>query len=235
MLLLERNNEGEHNEDKHDEGEHIEGEHNEGEHNEDEHDEYGEDEDDKDSHDGEDKHDEDEGGGEDGDDDGDHGDEDEDATDEASEESNDSIDSRGAAVGPRRRYPDFTIEQYWGADSDENPYGDVIRVIIEVGSKRKGNVKSHNTRQDIEIQLDDYIDCIGPDRWNGRLLGIGMLGSHVFMLRVGKDYPVGSVPESSQDVPHKMLGKGVWISMFNPKFVAELDSMYKYSMECDAR
>ncbi|KAJ6628576.1 hypothetical protein B0H10DRAFT_2209483 [Mycena sp. CBHHK59/15] len=47
------------------------------------------------------------------------------------------IDSHGVAVTNAKRYPDFTVCQYWGADSNTNPRGDVIRVISEVGTDER--------------------------------------------------------------------------------------------------
>ncbi|KAJ7503964.1 hypothetical protein B0H11DRAFT_2273706 [Mycena galericulata] len=44
------------------------------------------------------------------------------------------IDSHGIAVNQDRKYPDFTICQFFGADDDNTP-GDVIRVVYEIGTK----------------------------------------------------------------------------------------------------
>jgi len=146
------------------------------------------------------------------------------------EESDDSIDSRGVAVGQRRCYPDFCVEQYWGAggvDGKHKP--DVVRVIIELGSLRKGLIKGNSppcTRDAVEIQLKSYMDFVGPDRWDGRLLLIGMLGKHVCVMRTGKDYLVDGVEPV-------FIGNKRWISMFDPKLVTELDDMYEYRMQRD--
>ncbi|KAJ3847510.1 hypothetical protein EV368DRAFT_69047 [Lentinula lateritia] len=98
----------------------------------------------------------------------------------------DSIDSHGDT----RLYPDFCIDQYWGADNDRNPRADVIRVIIEVGSKETGSIRKKTSKNAIISQLRSYMQLAGPQRWQGRLLGVAMLGAEVFLLEMRDSFPV---------------------------------------------
>lgn len=78
---------------------------------------------------------------------------------------------------------------------------------------------------------------VGPSRWDGRLLGVGVLGNMVLMLKMGRDYALGQVQDPSRDpqyAPQQVTGHdGEWISIFDNRFVEELDSMCEYCMNHD--
>lgn len=140
------------------------------------------------------------------------------------------------AVGTRRYYPDFTIEQFWGADSDENPKADVVRVIVEVASVLEGPIKGSATYSKVELQLEHYMLTLGPSRWEGQLLGIGILGNQVYMLKMRSDNTVGPVEDPMEDpryLPRPVIDGDEWISMFDYRFVEELDFMHGYCMSHD--
>ncbi|KAJ3821812.1 hypothetical protein F5880DRAFT_1732486 [Lentinula raphanica] len=134
-------------------------------------------------------------------------------------EEGNSVDSHGAPVTSKRRYPDFCVDQYWGADNDNNRKGDVIRVIIEIGSLRRGSTRKIVTKTDVEVQLKTYMNLATPRRWQGRLLGVGMLGNEVFLAELTEDEPLEINPVISD-----------WISMFDPRFAQEMDQVYEYSV-----
>ncbi|KAJ4472114.1 hypothetical protein J3R30DRAFT_3407621 [Lentinula aciculospora] len=84
----------------------------------------------------------------------------------------DSIDSRGQAVTETRSYPDFCVDQYWGADDDSNLKADIIRIIVEVGSRMKSLSDPSSAQFFIRQQLEGYMEVVGPQRWEGSLLGV---------------------------------------------------------------
>ena len=140
------------------------------------------------------------------------------------------------AVGPRRRYPDFCIDQYWGADANKNPKADIVRVVIEVGSLNEGSIRESVTRSNVRIQLHQYMELVGPDRWHGRLLGIGMLGNRALLAKMWNDGTPSRTRSPSNDpshAPQPVISGRRWISIFDPRFVAEIDSMYEYCMNHD--
>ncbi|KAJ3805282.1 MAG: hypothetical protein NXY57DRAFT_263424 [Lentinula lateritia] len=152
----------------------------------------------------------------------------------------DSVDSHGQPVGHTRLYPDFCIDQYWGADDDSNPRADVIRVIIEVGSEKTGSIRGKTSKDEIEAQLEIYMLLAGPQRWEGRLLGVAMLGAEVLLLEMRDD--VGSNEAATlnfendprqQPQPVFPRKKSPWIKMFDPRFEAEMDRMYQFSLAND--
>lgn len=109
-----------------------------------------------------------------------------------------------------RLYPDFNIDEYWGADCDENPNGDIVRVVVEVGSD--GAIK-----YDVNTQLQDYMDVVG-DRWSDSLLGLGIIGNEVLMLKITKQHKrIHNVITSTRN-DH-------WISIFDDRFIAELQKV----------
>ncbi|KAJ3839902.1 hypothetical protein F5878DRAFT_640803 [Lentinula raphanica] len=146
-----------------------------------------------------------------------------------------SVDSRGQPVSGKYVYPDFCVNQYWGADDDSNPKADVIRIIMEAGSVGKTSTRDRakklenpnpklkeKTQSDMLVQLKAYMDLAGPQRWDGRLLGIAILGNEAYLLDL--------TDEDSSNIRDVTAG---WISIFDPKFVEEVDWMYHYSIEHD--
>ncbi|KAJ3933856.1 MAG: hypothetical protein NXY57DRAFT_997146 [Lentinula lateritia] len=151
----------------------------------------------------------------------------------------DSIDSHGQPVGDTRLFPDFCIDQYWGADNDRNPRADVIRVIIEVGSKETGSIRKKTSKNAIINQLRGYMQLAGPQRWQGRLLGVAMLGAEVFLLEMrdvsAKEATTLSSRKNPCHRPQPVLSskKSPWIKMFDPRFEAEMERMYQFSLAND--
>jgi hypothetical protein len=121
----------------------------------------------------------------------------------------------GVAVGGERKYPDFTIERFYGPDLDSNPRPDIICVIVEVGS-----VYDHDTKTDLISQLHGYMDDAG-DRYQGWLLGIGIRGNEVYLAEI--------VTNRNRGIEKIFRGKG-WTRLFDRRFLEKLDEMYDYSM-----
>jgi hypothetical protein len=120
-------------------------------------------------------------------------------------------------------YPDFTIEEYWGADVDSNPHPDSIRVVMEVASVVRLEVitKSYEEPQkalaefgeQVITQLGRYIDragAKGPDR----VLGVTILGNQV-ALREFRDGKTGVILDIGTD----------WFDFFDPRFVHHLNAV----------
>jgi len=118
------------------------------------------------------------------------------------------------AVTDTQYYPDFHVDQYFGADIDSNPDRDLARIVLEVGSLGKNKLHVHR-------QLSNYMDVIGPIRSRGMLLGVGLVGNEVLLIHRG-------------DNGTKVLFGG-WISMFDPKFVSELDKMRSFCVNDDMK
>lgn len=118
----------------------------------------------------------------------------------------------GVAVTDTRYYPDFHVDQYFGADIDDNPEGDIARIVVELGSRNAHKLS-------VARQLTNYMDVIGPVRSRGCLLGIGLIGAEVLLLQ-------------KKSGESKRLYEG-WISMFDPRFVEVLDGMLSYCKNDD--
>lgn len=136
-------------------------------------------------------------------------------SEEVGDVSFESVDSHGVAVTNERRYPDFNIDQYWGADSDDNPHADIIRVVIEVGS-------SVQDCWAVSAHLEEYIDWVGT-RFHEKLLAVGLAGNQVIMYSINDD---------------RMSTRGRygrWMSLFDPRalFVEELNRVRQMSMNAD--
>ncbi|KAJ4480984.1 hypothetical protein J3R30DRAFT_2385713 [Lentinula aciculospora] len=154
----------------------------------------------------------------------------------------DSIDSRGQAVTKTRSYPDFCVDQYWGADDDSNFKADIIRVIVEVGSRTKSLGDISYTRVFIQQQLEGYMEAVGPQRWEGLLLGVCMLGSEVLLMRMAErdndnvdaDWNPSKDPSvSPQFVFTDSNGNPEWISMFDARFDHQMENVYRYCLAHD--
>ncbi|KAF9458308.1 hypothetical protein BDZ94DRAFT_1313416 [Collybia nuda] len=117
-----------------------------------------------------------------------------------------SLDSQGAWVTDAKRFPDFTVCQYWG-DPQITP--DIIRIIIEIGSDP----------QTIRKQINSGLEWAG-ERWKGRILGIGIVKNRYIMVH-------------NKGVGFSAVGRGRWYSIFEPKFVTDLDDLLNYCLEND--
>ncbi|CAA7268222.1 unnamed protein product [Cyclocybe aegerita] len=124
-----------------------------------------------------------------------------------------SFDSQGVSVTDEKKYPDFTICQYWGPDLDINPKADIIRVIIEVGSDER-------MLWQVYRKTVIYLEWAGK-RWHGEVLGIAIVKNRVSLIR---NNPTGG--------GFYMLYDG-WISIFDRRFVEELNRIHRYSIEAD--
>ncbi|KAJ6607145.1 hypothetical protein B0H10DRAFT_1956495 [Mycena sp. CBHHK59/15] len=126
------------------------------------------------------------------------------------------IDSHGAAVTETKRYPDFTICQYWGADSDENPRGDVIRVISEIGTNERD-------KDTVIRKLEMYLIIAGAIRFDTHLLGIGQVKNEVFLIE--------NVPNTARVRFRKVFQD--WISIFSDDFVHHVNTIRDFSITRD--
>jgi hypothetical protein len=110
------------------------------------------------------------------------------------------------------KHPDFTICQFWGPDVDANRKPDVIRVLIEVAS-------SEEDKSDVLRQVRQNLDLVG-DRFHDEILGVAIIQNEVALL--GKKF--------GRRVPRNLFG---WISLFDQRFVTELNRIYNHSIQTD--
>ncbi|TFY56007.1 hypothetical protein EVG20_g9103 [Dentipellis fragilis] len=95
-----------------------------------------------------------------------------------------SIDSTGNIIDKtsNKNYPDLVLCDYYGADCDEVP-GDIIRLILEVGSMSQDLRPTTDSKKDLIIaQLHRYMSLLGDDtgsygRWVGEAFGLAMIGN----------------------------------------------------------
>lgn len=115
-----------------------------------------------------------------------------------------------------KRYPDFIVVSYYGEEGKH----DKIRIILEIGSLQDNTkAPSDTAKREIEKQLYGYMDLLGKEgeggRWDKKALGVAMLGTEVCFSRA---YPLDSVRESYSH-------SSSWVSLYGPRFVAEMDRM----------
>lgn len=82
---------------------------------------------------------------------------------------------------------------------------------------------------DVETSVVDYMELVGG-RWRGLLFGLGILGNQVYLAQM----KVEDTPGLSIMDPERVWDKGGWVSMFDKKFVKELERMYDHSMVRDS-
>lgn len=104
------------------------------------------------------------------------------------------------------RYLDFTVCQYFGTHHVNHP--DILRIVIEIGSDKAT----------IRRQVTDNLDLAGPGRWRGEVLGVGIVGTSVWMAR--NNDPTGNI---------KPCYNGRWLSLYGKSFVNELNRVKAYS------
>ena len=68
------------------------------------------------------------------------------------------LDVEGVLVTKARLYPDFDVDQYWGADDDTNNRSDIVRIVVEIASL---NDDSCNTHSEVVFQLQRYLEAVG--------------------------------------------------------------------------
>ncbi|PFH46121.1 hypothetical protein AMATHDRAFT_8185 [Amanita thiersii Skay4041] len=137
------------------------------------------------------------------------------ATDDGAD-SDTSIDSQGVAVKKKeKKYPDFTICQYFGANIDVNPQADIIHIICEVGSL---GTNSNELRQRVVV----YLDHVG-DHWTGHVLGNGIIGNEVTLVKNNEMQGFNLVKVNGEE----------WFSMFHSQFVQELNLLHDYCIQND--
>jgi len=141
----------------------------------------------------------------------------------------DSIDSHGVAVTKTRLYPDFDIDQYWGADNNTNKQPDIVRVVVEVASLVQ-DPPPYDSYAEAVIQLQSYLDIVG-ERWHQRLVGLAILGNRAYLMHITEDdHRIREVYAYDSDDGDQM---GNWMSLFDPRVVEVLDQMYELSMNDD--
>ena len=184
--------------------------------------------------------------------------------DEAGDQSFDSIDShvwsclckdalhwpnvKGAKVTSARLYPDFNIDQYWGADDDTNKRPDIVRLVVEVASLKKNSPHAGDLHAEAVLQLRNYLETVG-ERWDKRLVGLAILGKEAYLmhltqedLRIREVYRL-SDDEDDSDYDDDGNGDGDnrkdegrnahWMSLFDPRVVQVLDEMHTLSTLSD--
>ena len=123
------------------------------------------------------------------------------------------------------KYPDFCVDQYWGANNATNLIPDIIRIVVEVGSVGNGTTYSGVTKDAVEEQVHKYMELVGS-RWQGLLFGLGILGNEVYIAQMRDS----SLPGGRIRRPRKVWDGDGWKSMFDREFFQELDRMYDYCM-----
>ncbi|KAF8149007.1 hypothetical protein K438DRAFT_2027453 [Mycena galopus ATCC 62051] len=126
------------------------------------------------------------------------------------------IDSHGTAVIQDRQYPDFTVCQFFGADSDNTP-GDVIRVVYEIGTKT-----DPLSKVDVLRQLGFYLELVTDRRFDEWLLGVAQVGNEVYLLsnQQGEDFEP-AYPNTD------------WISLFDARFADKMNQIRDLSYAND--
>ena len=137
---------------------------------------------------------------------------------------------KGAEVTELRLYPDFDIDQYWGADVDNNKRPDIVRVVVEIASFKKNSEKSYG---DAVVQLQSYLEGVG-ERWDKRLVGLAILGNRAYLMHITEDDPrIREVYEDSDSDDDNQSQNDNWMSLFDPRVVEVLDEMHALCMDDD--
>lgn len=118
-------------------------------------------------------------------------------------------------VDGSRTYPDFTICQFFGADADGTS-PDIIRVVYEIGTTSTISEKDRVIRQ-----LRDYLDNVTIDRFDTHLLGVAQIQNEVYLFK--------NTPNTETFYPVYLQ----WISIFDPRFVNELNVIRNFSYTRD--
>lgn len=142
-------------------------------------------------------------------------------------------------VTKERLYPDFDIDQYWGADDDTNERSDIVRIVVEVASLGK-DYHGSIPYSEAALQLLNYIDAVG-ERWDQRLVGLAILGNEAYLLhRTQEDFQIrrvyGDQDGNEEDDDNNNYDGGqnkYWMSLFDPRVVQVLDEMHTLSMLSD--
>lgn len=104
------------------------------------------------------------------------------------------------------RYLDFTVCQYFGDHNIHRP--DILRIVMEIGSDK----------DTIKNQVLENLDIAGPSRWDGEVLGIGIVKTQVWMVR--NNDPAGDM---------RQCYGGRWLSLYGPNLINELNRVKAYS------
>ena len=135
-----------------------------------------------------------------------------------------------------RFYPDFDIDQYWGADDDTNKRSDIVRVVVEVASHKKDSPHAGNSHIEAVVQLQNYLETVG-ERWDQRLVGLAILGKEAYLMHLTReDLRIREVYKQSDDdndhgVDDDDGKQNVhWMSLFDPRVVQVLDEIHALSM-----
>ncbi|KAJ6538625.1 hypothetical protein B0H10DRAFT_2254389, partial [Mycena sp. CBHHK59/15] len=127
-----------------------------------------------------------------------------------------NVTPAGVGVTDNRTYPDFTICQFFGADADGTA-ADMIRVVYEIGS-------TSADKRRIYRQLEGYLHSITPMRFDGWLLGVAQIQNEVFLMK-------NTTLNTADFTPLFPTG---WISLFDQRFVDELNQIRDLSYTRDA-
>ena len=111
------------------------------------------------------------------------------------------------------RYPDFTVDQCWG----QGLRRDIVRVVIEVTSLGACRARA-------ERQLNDYLDFLGPSRWERQVLGMLILGTDVLIIKRYNTSRNGIAPNANH-YPYKTK----WLSLWDKRVVIQLNAIRQLS------
>ena len=141
-----------------------------------------------------------------------------------------SLTSLNQGIGvsnQNQTYPDFTVERYFGADNDDNPHPDEIRVVVEVASLCRvtkimdsigdaylKSLAMAKFKASVVDQLYDYLLQAIPKAIGNRVLGVASLGNEVTLRHTTGTSSVQIPPNMDDD----------WISLFDPRFIRELNA-----------
>ena len=99
---------------------------------------------------------------------------------------------------------------------------DKIRLIFEIGSLHKGEAASQTAKEEITLQLYNYMALLGNEgaRWAATVLGVALLGTEVCFCR----------PRRKKDGSIRFTRPSKWYNLYDGKFVKEIN---RVAMMCN--
>lgn len=100
---------------------------------------------------------------------------------------------------------------------------------MEVGSLGNRPNRRDAIKKQVVKSVHDYMNRVGS-RWEGLLLGLGILGNEVYIAQMRDN----TLPGGRIRRPTRVWNGGGWRSMFENEFPQELDRMYDHCMDYEA-
>ncbi|KAF8816117.1 hypothetical protein BYT27DRAFT_6476384 [Phlegmacium glaucopus] len=125
-----------------------------------------------------------------------------------------SVDSQNALVlKDKIYYPDFVVTSYGNA-ADPDGEGDIIRLIVEVGSLgRDLNPPSDKAKKAVVHQVRNYLYVMGRMgyRWKDKAVGMAIVGTEVSILK--------------SDRSGQFIGGKRWYSLYSTDFIRAIEKL----------